>query len=127
LVADRRIAPGSEWRLHRQWFLDGAVADLLSADFGLAEAHKLYLCQDLLLSHEQALFSHLTERWRDLFNATFDVPLYNLTGAYFEVNASDPPEDSNRRQATAATSGANLPTPPTGRTEAKAESPESDI
>jgi hypothetical protein len=97
LTTYRLIAPGSEWRLHRQWFLDSAMADLLGSDFGLAEAHKLYACHDLLLAHKQALFRHLTERWRDLFNASFDVLLYDLTSTYFEVNASDLPEDSKRR------------------------------
>jgi hypothetical protein len=97
LTSYRLIAPGSEWRLHRQWFLDSAMADLLGSDFGLAEAHKLYACHDLLLAHKQALFTHLTERWRDLFNASFDVLLYDLTSTYFEVNASDLPEDSKRR------------------------------
>ena len=97
LTTYRLIAPGSEWRLHRQWFLDSAMADLLGSDFGLAEAHKLYACHDLLLAHKQALFTHLTERWRDLFNASFDVLLYDLTSTYFEVNASDLPEDSKRR------------------------------
>src|ERR1700729_2983774 len=97
LVAYRLIAPGSEWRLHRQWFLDSAMADLLGSDFGLAEAHRLYACHDLLLAHKQALFTHLTERWRDLFNASFDVLLYDLTSTYFEVNASDLPEGSKRR------------------------------
>jgi len=97
LVCYRLISPGSEWRLHRQWFLDSAMADLLGADFGLAEAHKLYDCHDLLIAHKQELFSHLTERWRDLFNASFDVLLYDLTSTYFEVNASDLPEDSKRR------------------------------
>jgi hypothetical protein len=97
LTSYRLIAPGSEWRLHRQWFLDSAMADLLGSDFGLAEAHKLYACHDLLLAHKQALFSHLIERWRDLFNASFDVLLYDLTSTYFEVNASDLPEDSKRR------------------------------
>ena len=97
LATYRLIAPGSEWRLHRQWFLDSAMADLLGADFGLAEAHKLYACHDRLLAHKQALFSHLTERWRDLFNASFDVLLYDLTSTYFEVNASDLPGGSKRR------------------------------
>jgi hypothetical protein len=97
LVAYRLLAPGSEWRLHRQWFLDSAMADLLGADFGLAEAHKLYACHDRLLAHKQALFSHLTQRWRDLFNVSFDVLLYDLTSTYFEVNASDLPEGSKRR------------------------------
>jgi hypothetical protein len=97
LATYRLIAPGSEWRLHRQWFLDSAMADLLGGDFGLAEAHKLYACHDLLLAHKQALFTHLNERWRDLFNAPFDVLLYDLTSTYFEVNASDLPEESKRR------------------------------
>ena len=44
LVAYRLIAPGSEWKLHRDWLGKSAMADLLGADFGLAEAHKLYAC-----------------------------------------------------------------------------------
>ncbi len=65
------------------------MGDLLGADFAeLAEAHKLYECHDLLLAHKLALFDHLTQRWRDLFNAKFDVLLYDLTSTYFE---SEPP------------------------------------
>jgi hypothetical protein len=97
LATYRLIAPGSEWRLHREWFGNSAMADLLGADFGLAEEHKLYACHDLLLQHKEALFSHLVGRWRDLFNADFDVLLYDLTSTYFEVNASDLPEGSKRR------------------------------
>ena len=97
LVAYRLIAPGSEWRLHRQRFLDSAIADLLGANFGLAEAHKLCACHDQLLAHKPALFSHLTQRWRDLFNVSFDALLYDLTSTYFEVYASDLPEGSKRR------------------------------
>ncbi len=96
LVAYRLIAPGSEWRLHRQWFASSALGDLLGADFSLAESHKLYACHDLLLEHKQALFDHLVGRWRDLFNLSFEVLLYDLTSTYFE---SDPPlaEDDKRR------------------------------
>src|SRR6202020_1234576 len=97
LVAYRLIEPGSEWRLHREWFGNSAMADLLGSDFGLAEAHKLYACHNLLLAHKDALFSHLTQRWRDLFNAEFDVLLYDLTSTYFEVNAADLPEGTKRR------------------------------
>ena len=66
LAAYRLIAPGSEWKLHREWFGNSAMADLLGADFGLAEAHKLYACHDRLLAHKDALCSHLVGRWRDL-------------------------------------------------------------
>jgi transposase len=95
LVAYRLIAPGSEWRLHREWFGLTALADLLGADFNLAESHKLYACHDLLLKHKQALFDHLVGRWRDLFNASFEVLLYDLTSTYFE---SDPPQDENDKR-----------------------------
>src|SRR3981189_2383631 len=97
LVAYRLIAPGGGGKRPRDWFGKGAMADLLGADFGLAEAHKLYACHDLLLQHKDALFSHLVGRWRDLFNADFGVLLYDLTSTYFEVNASDLPEGSKRR------------------------------
>ena len=74
------------------------MADLLGADFALAEAHKLYACHDLILQHKTgAVLDHLTERWKDLFNATFDVLLYDLTSTYFEVNASDLPEGAKRQ------------------------------
>ena len=96
LVAYRLLAPGSEWRLHRQWFERSAMADLLGEDVGLAEIHKLYRCHDRLLAHKQALFDHLVGRWRDLFNVSFDVLLYDLTSTYFE---SDPPfPDGDKRR-----------------------------
>ena len=97
LVSYRLIAPGSEWKLHRDWFGKSAMADLLEADFGLAEAHKLYACHDLLLRHKADLFSHLMARWRDLFGANFDVLLYDLTSTYFEINASEVAEGDKRR------------------------------
>lgn len=96
LVAYRLLSPGSEWRLHRHWFERSALGDLLGADAALVDIHALYACHDRLLAHKQAVFDHLVGRWRDLFNASFDVLLYDLTSTYFE---SDPPadEDDKRR------------------------------
>jgi transposase len=96
LVAYRLIDPGSEWRLHREWFDKSAMADLLGEDYRLAVDDTLYRCLDHLHEHKEALFSHLQERWKDLFAAQFDVLLYDLTSTYFE---SDPPfaEDDKRR------------------------------
>jgi len=98
LVAYRLLSPGSEWRLHREWYGKSALSDLLGEDFSLAESHKLYAAHDLLLEHKQAVFDHLTQRWRDLFNIKFDVLLYDLTSTYFE---SDPPfpEGDKRRHS----------------------------
>ena len=83
IVTYRLLDPGSEWKLHRQWFESSAMADLLGEDFGLAEMHKLYECLDLLLPHKQALFDHLTGRWKDLFNTKYEVLLYDLTSTCF--------------------------------------------
>jgi Transposase DDE domain len=90
LVCYRLIDPGSEWRLHRHWFETSAMGDLLGADFALVEKNALYRCLDKLLAHKAALFSHLRQRWQDLFGAQFEVLLYDLTSTYFE---SPPPEE----------------------------------
>jgi hypothetical protein len=88
-VCYRLIDPGSEWRLHRLWFEQSAMGDLLGEDYSLVEKNALYRCLDKLLVHKQALFSHLRERWQDLFGAKFDILLYDLTSTYFEC---DPPD-----------------------------------
>jgi len=96
LCCYRLIDPSSEWRLHRHWYETSAMADLLGAGFELVEIHKLYECLDRVIEHKRALFDHLTQRWQDMFNAKFDVLLYDLTSTYFE---SDPPfpEDDKRK------------------------------
>jgi hypothetical protein len=96
LVAYRLIAPGAEWRLHREWYGRSALAGLLGADAALADSHTLYRCHDRLLEHKQALFDHLVGRWRDLFNVSFDVLLYDLTSTYFEANPPFPEDDKRR-------------------------------
>lgn len=82
MVAYRLLSPGSEWRLYREWFDRSALADLLGSDARLSEIHKLYACHDRLLEHKEALFTHLVKRWKDLFNASFEVLLYDLTSTY---------------------------------------------
>jgi len=95
LVAYRLLSPGSEWRLYRLWYERSALGDLLGSDSGIADIHKLYECHDRLLEHKQAVFDHLVARWRNLFNVTFDVLLYDLTSTYFE---SDPPFGENDKR-----------------------------
>ncbi len=94
LVFYRLLDPGSEWRLHCQWFQDSAAGDLLGEDFSLVQIDKLYRCLDKLLPHSQAFFSALKARWQSLFGASFDVLLYDLTSTYFEC---DPPETGKRK------------------------------
>ena len=96
LVCYRLIDPGSEWRLHRQWFEQSAMGDLLDEDFSLVEKNALYRCLDKVTKQKERLFGHLRQRWQDLFGARFEVLLYDLTSTYFE---SDPPfEETDKRR-----------------------------
>jgi hypothetical protein len=79
LAVNRLIDPGSEFRLHRQWFDQSAMDVLLGQDFAIAEKDRLYRCLDRVLEHKQDLFVHLQQRWKDLFDAEFDLLLYDLT------------------------------------------------
>lgn len=94
LVGYRLIDPGSEWRLHREWFRNSGMGDLLGEDLELVQDDKLYRCLDKLLAHKEALFSYLRQRWEDLFETGFEVLLYDLTSTYFEC---DPPGRGKRK------------------------------
>jgi transposase len=87
LVVNRLIDPGSEFRLHRQWFDQSGMDVLLGVDFAVAEKDRLYRCLDRILEHRQELFQHLQQRWKQLFDAQFDVLLYDLTSTYVEGEA----------------------------------------
>lgn len=84
LVVNRLLDPGSEFHVHRQWFVDSAMDELLETDFAVAEKDRLYRCLDRVLSHKQELFVWLKQKWADLFHADFEVLLYDLTSTYFE-------------------------------------------
>lgn len=92
LAVNRLIDPGSEFRLHRQWFERSAMDELLGADFAVAAKDRLYRCLDRLLEHRQELFTHLRQRWQDLFDARFDLLLYDLTSTYVEGEAEQIPK-----------------------------------
>ena len=71
-----------------------AMGDLLGEDIMLVQPNNLYRCLDKLTPHKQAMFTFLCERWKDLFQADFEVLLYDLTSTYFEC---DPPDDGKRK------------------------------
>ena len=96
LVSYRLLDPGSEWRLHRDWFKNTAMADLLGEDDSVAARDTLYRCLDKLCDHKTDLFSFLKTQWSLLFNASYDVLLYDLTSTYFECDAPEE-QDGLRR------------------------------
>jgi transposase len=92
LVVNRLIDPGSEFRVHRQWFDQSAMGELLETDFAVAEKDRLYRCLDRIVEHKQALFTHVRERWAELFDTQFDVLLYDLTSTYIEGEGEQIPK-----------------------------------
>jgi transposase len=92
LAVNRLIDPGSEFRVHRQWFDQSAMDVLLGVDFAVAEKDRLYRCLDRIGKHKQDLFIHLQQRWKSLFEVPFDVLLYDLTSTYIEGEAEQNPK-----------------------------------
>jgi transposase len=92
VVVNRLIEPGSEYRLHRHWFLTSAMDQLLNTDFVVAEKDRLYRCLDRILEHKRDLFIFLKKKWADLFHADFEVLLYDLTSTYFEGEMEQNPK-----------------------------------
>jgi transposase len=92
LVVNRLLDPGSEFHVHRQWFVNSAMDELLQTDFAVAEKDRLYRCLDRLLEHKQELFVWLKQKWADLFAADFEVLLYDLTSTYFEGEMEQNPK-----------------------------------
>jgi transposase len=92
LAVRQLVAPGSKWHLHRRWFLSSAMDQLLDEDFAVAAKNRLYECLDRIDAHRAALFTHLQARWKDLFGATYDLLLYDLTSTYFEGEMKQAPK-----------------------------------
>ena len=89
LVVNRLLEPGSEFRVHRHWFVESAMDALLEVDFAVAEKDRLYRCLDRIVEHKQELFVWLKQKWAELFQADFEVLLYDLTSTYFEGNMEE--------------------------------------
>lgn len=90
VVVYRLLPRGSEWRLHREWY--GSLPKLLGME-GVIDSQAPYACHDRLLEYKAALCDHLVSRWRDLFNVSFDVLLYeDLTSTYFEQHVLGAPK-----------------------------------
>jgi transposase len=92
LVVNRLLEPGSEFRVHRHWFVESAMDALLETDFAVADKDRLYRCLDRVLEHKQELFVWLKQKWAELFHADFEVLLYDLTSTYFEGEMEENPK-----------------------------------
>jgi len=91
-VVNCLLDPGSDYRLHRQWYVDTAMDELLETDFAVAAKDRLYRCLDRILPYKQELFIWLKQKWADLFHSDFEVLLYDLTSTYFEGEMEQNPK-----------------------------------
>lgn len=83
----RLCEPSSDLSIAESFFAKTALDDLLGIDGEKVYDNRLYRALDAMLPHREALFTHLREVYGDLFGATFDVLLYDITSTYFEGQA----------------------------------------
>jgi transposase len=91
LAINRLCAPGSELAVEERWYPSTALDDLLAIEEGKINDTRLYRCLDRILPHKTKLERHLKQRYGELFEAEFDVLLYDLTSTYVEGAAEKNP------------------------------------
>jgi len=91
LAINRLCAPGSELAVEERWYPSTALDDLLAIEEGKVNDTRLYRCLDRILPQKTKLERHLKQRYGELFEAEFDVLLYDLTSTYVEGAAEKNP------------------------------------
>src|SRR6059058_393956 len=91
LAINRLCEPTSELAVEERWYPATALDDLLGIAEGKVNDTRLYRCLDRLIPHKTQLERHLRQRYGELFAATFDVLLYDLTSSYVEGEAEKNP------------------------------------
>jgi transposase len=91
LAINRLVAPESELGVHQRWYGTTAMDLVLGTEDAVAAKDRLYRALDKALEHKEALETHLVKRWQDLFGATCNLLLYDLTSTYFEGQAGEIP------------------------------------
>ncbi len=91
LVINRLCAPGSELAVEQHWYPSTALDDLLHIEAGKINDTRLYRCLDRLLPLKTKIEQHLKQCFGELFQAEFDVLLYDLTSTYVEGTAEENP------------------------------------
>ncbi len=83
MVANRLIAPRSEWALI-DWAQRTALPEILGVRITKSTKDRLYHTSDELLEHRKAIEKSLRTREADLFSLSRSVVLYDVTNTHFE-------------------------------------------
>lgn len=92
LAINRLCAPWSELSIEEKWYRRTALDDIVGVPIEKIHTDRLYHCLDLLIKNKEELEKHLKAKWGELFNATYDLLLYDLTSTYFEGEAAGNPQ-----------------------------------
>lgn len=84
--------PSSELHTADMWYEGTALSDLLGIPPEKVYPMRLYRCLDHILPHKEEIERHLMERFSALFDAEFDLLLYDVTSTYFEGQAKQNPQ-----------------------------------
>jgi transposase len=83
----RFCEPSSDLAIAESFVPRTALGDVLGISEEKIYDNRLYRTLDKVNSCRDALFTHLKGRYGDLFGATFDILLYDITSTYFEGQA----------------------------------------
>jgi len=92
LTLARFCEPSSELHIADTWYERTALDDLLGVPPRAVNKDRLYREHDYLLKQKEAIERHLKERFTTLFDAQYDLLLYDVTSTYFEGEAKLNPQ-----------------------------------
>ena len=91
-IVGRLAHPASERATHAWLRERSALGELLGVDFETMGAMQLYRASDALMTHHEAIESHLFDRAMGLFDLESTVTLFDLTNTFYEGAAADQPK-----------------------------------
>ena len=92
LALARFCEPSSELHIADTWYERTALDDLLGVRHRAANKDRLYRAHDHLLKQKDAIEKHLKEQFTTLFDAQYELLLYDVTSTYFEGEANANPQ-----------------------------------
>jgi len=92
LAMARFCEPSSELHIADTWYQRTSLDDLMGVPPDRVNTDRLYRAHDHLLNHKDDIEKHLKEQYTTLFDAQYDLLLYDVTSTYFEGEAKRNPQ-----------------------------------
>ena len=88
----RFCEPSSELHIADTWYERTGLDDLMGVPAHWVNPDRLYRTHDRVLKHKDDIEKHLKQRYTTLFDAQYDLLLYDVTSTYFEGEAKRNPQ-----------------------------------